>query len=227
MRWITNGIVLCLFSAVSFADASESAVYVDAFYGGEETGPAINDLPAKMLTLNISKEIVLVARRLGVNTNLLREEDRFVPDGQKISHLHSANAFAYLGIKIDHAERDCVHIIRPSETSSFRARDRSKNSSDDPFTLIAATVKKRSASFARVLQEKLSITSMCISMESSSDHLLEVSSHARPSIIIDFQTTGSGGSYLLDKKKMDEISASVSAAVDSYIKTQESSAGER
>jgi N-acetylmuramoyl-L-alanine amidase len=193
-------------------------VYVDAFYGGEETGPTINEVQAKILTLNIAKKIVRSVNSMGTGAHLLRKDDGFLSSGEKIRMLHKEDAKAYLGVKIDESERDCIHIVRPSEKSSYKRRDGSKLSSDDLFPNIAILVKKRSTSLANMLQEKLVKTSMCVSIETSSDQLLEASSHARPTVIVDFRTTGSRDSFLFDKKKMDEISATISLAIDSFTK---------
>jgi len=208
------------------ADAQErryAVVYLDPHYGGRENGPAIDrKSKGKDVTLALARAIQRELKDLKIETFLSRDEDIFIPSGDRWFYAKKKGAHIYLSLRLKAQGRDCVQLYYAKRQPLLRK-------SHDQRGLEAAVSDPRVEAMAReslrlseFLQKGLqgAAPALCGTVQTKKDVLFETSDF--PAVIVEFGAARHADqrSYVIDQAKIDAMAGSLAQAVKEFIEAE-------
>ncbi len=222
--FILYGANIC--SAATIVHTYKS-VYIDPFYGGENSGPIIAKThKAKDITLQIGKELQKKLEARGTNVNLSRNKDVLLASDMRIVSAKSLGADVYIGVRVSYQDNDCIrlyhlksHLIK-SKTSGDR------NSLEDIYKALEiddlAFESDRLATIISTKLEKVkAVACVSTSTQYNDDEVFDViASSPCPVVIVDFSVAKSAdiNSYILNSDKINKAINAISEAVMEFMK---------
>jgi len=220
--------LLCILSGreTDAADAQKhryAVVYVDPHYGGRENGPAIDrNVKGKDVTLALAQAIhrELLIRK--IETFLSRDEDIFIPSGDRWFFAKKKGAHIYLSLRLRSQDRDCVQLYyakRQPLQGNQRGRSVPEAVIFDPRVEAMVLESLRlSESLSKGL--KNAAPALCGAVETKKDVLFETSDF--PAVIIEFGAARRADrqSYVVDPAKVDVMAGSIAQAVKEFIEAE-------
>lgn len=197
-----------------------ASVYLDPHYGGRDNGPLIDKrYKGKDLTLGIARAIQQELSNTNIKAYLSREDDVYIPRGDRWFFAKKKGADIYLSIRLAHQDVDCIRIYygkrRPAETKYVKT-DAEKDAA------VFAAVEDRageSARLAELLSKGLRAgkAAPCSSVHTKKDIIFETADF--PAVIIEFGASRAAGqhSYIIDAAKINMIAQAIAAAVKEFI----------
>ena len=198
-----------------------SIVYLDPHYGGRENGPSIDKKnKGKDVTLALARAIHRELLNRKIETFLSRDEDIFIPSGDRWFYAKKKGAHIYLSIRLRSQDRDCVQLFYAKRQPLQRkAKDRSVPEAIDPQVEAMAQESLRlSESLQKGMQS--AVPALCGVVQTKKDVLFETSDF--PAVIIEFGAVRRADrqSYVLDPAKVDAMAASLAQAVKDFIEAE-------
>jgi N-acetylmuramoyl-L-alanine amidase len=205
------------------ADAQEhryAVVYLDPHYGGRENGPAIDrKSKGKDVTLALARAIQRALQNLKIETFLSRDEDIFIPSGDRWFYAKKKGAHIYLSLRLKVQGRDCIQLYYAKRQPLLRkSHDRRglEAAVSDPRVEAMARESLRLSEF---LQKGLqgAAPALCGTVQTKKDVLFETSDF--PAVIIEFGAARRADqrSYVIDQAKIDAMAGSLAQAVKEFI----------
>jgi N-acetylmuramoyl-L-alanine amidase len=229
---ITSSSLIILFSLLCVLSGREAdaagtqqhryaVVYVDPHYGGKENGPAIDRKnKGKDVTLALARAVRRELLNRKIETFLSRDEDIFIPSGDRWFFAKKKGAHIYLSLRLRAQDRDCVELYyakRPPLPRTTRdARNGYEASLSDP--RVEAMVRESlrlSESLSKGL--KGAAPAVCGTVQTKKDVLFETSDF--PAVIIEFGAARRADrqSYVIDPAKVDAMAVAIAQAVKDFI----------
>jgi N-acetylmuramoyl-L-alanine amidase len=205
------------------AGVGHNVVYIDPHYGGRDNGPVIDKKnKGKEVTLNIAQAIQRVLLNNQIKAYLSRDEDIFIPSGDRWFYAKKKGADIYLSLRLRLQDRDCVQIYyakrQPIRNKSANAEDAGKNVSH----VAGDAITKDSLTLAGLVSSSLKNNemSLCSTVNAKKDVIFETADF--PAVIIEFEISRDTGqrSYVLDPTKIDAIAKSIAIAIEEFIEVQ-------
>jgi N-acetylmuramoyl-L-alanine amidase len=200
-----------------------SIVYLDPHYGGRENGPSIDKKSkGKDVTLALATAIQRELQRRKIETFLSREEDIFIPSGDRWFYAKKKGAHIYLSIRLRVQDRDCVQLYyakRPPLPRMGRATSGYETVISDP--QVEAMVRE-SLRLSEFLSKGMlsAAPALCGTVQTKKDVLFETSDF--PAVIIEFGVARRADrqSYVIDPVKIDAMAGSIAQAVRDFIESE-------
>lgn len=198
-------------------------VYIDPHYGGRDNGPTVDKRnKGKEVTLNIAHVIQRELLSNQINAYLSRDDDIFIPSGDRWFYAKKKGADIYLSLRLRLQDRDCVQIYyakrQPIRNRSVTTEEAGKivsNVTDDAIT-------KESLMLANLVSNSLNNEemSLCGTVNAKKDIVFETADF--PAVIIEFGILREAGqrSYVLDPAEIDAIAKSIVIAIKKFIEVQ-------
>jgi N-acetylmuramoyl-L-alanine amidase len=220
--------LLCILSGRE-ADAASAqghryaVVYLDPHYGGKENGPSIDrKIKGKDVTLALAGAVRRELLKQKIETFLSRDEDIFIPSGDRWFYAKKKGAHIYLSLRLKAQERDCVQLYyakRPPLPRTTRAKNGYEAVISDP--KVEAMVRE-SLRLSEALAKGLkgAAPAVCGTVQTKKDVLFETSDF--PAVIIEFGAARRADqrSYVIDGAKVDAMAAAIAQAVKDFIKAE-------
>lgn len=217
--------LLCILSnrVSDAADAQKqryAVVYLDPHYGGRENGPSLD---RKNKGKDVTLALALALRRELLNRKvepfLSRDEDIFIPSGDRWFYAKKKGAHIYLSIRLRVQPRDCVQLYYAKrQPLPFKQRDKGV----PPETVLSDPRVEVTARESLRLAETLSkgLKNFCGGVQTKKDVLFETSDF--PAVIIEFGAARRADqrSYVVDPAKVDAMAGSLAQAVKDFIETE-------
>ncbi len=217
--------LLCILSgrdadAASAQEHRYAVVYLDPHYGGRENGPAIDRKnKGKDVTLALARAIQRELQNRKIEAFLSRDEDIFIPSGDRWFYAKKKGAHIYLSLRLRIQDRDCVQLYfakRAPLPRTTRSGIGYETAISDP--RIEATVRE-SLRLSESLSKGLTgaAPALCGAVETKKDVLFETSDF--PAVIIEFgaMRRADQQSYVIDPEKVDAMAGSIAQAVKAFI----------
>jgi N-acetylmuramoyl-L-alanine amidase len=198
-------------------------VYIDPHYGGRDNGPTVDKRnKGKDVTLNIAQVIQRELLSNQINAYLSRDDDIFIPSGDRWFYAKKKGADIYLSLRLRFQDRDCVQIYyakrQPIQNRSATSEEAGKivpNVTGDAIT-------KESLMLANLVSNSLKNKemSLCGTVNAKKDIVFETADF--PAVIIEFGILRETGkrSYVLDPAEIDAIAKSIAIAIKKFIEVQ-------
>ena len=220
--------LLCILSGqrTVAADAQEhryAVVYLDPDYGGRKNGPSIDrKIKGKDATLALGRAIQRELQNRKIEAFLSRDEDIFIPSGDRWFYAKKKGAHIYLSLRLRMQDRDCVQLYyakRPPLPRMTRTKIGYETAISDP--RVEALVRESlrlSESLSTGL--KSAAPAVCGAVQTKKDVLFETSDF--PAVIIEFGAARRGDtqSYVVDPARVDAMAASIAQAVNDFIEAE-------
>jgi len=204
--------VLFLFNLPAWSADSVSdhpvAVYLDPHYGGRENGPVFTkQAKGKDVTLALARAIQLELAQSNIKAYLSREDDVYIPRGDRWFFAKKKGADLYLSIRLSLQDRDCIqlyHAIRqPGALKSESGKD----------------MTKESAGLAGALAQNLknSAPKYCAVVRTKKDVIFETADF--PAVIVEIGVARAERqrAYVLDPDKSGELARAIAAGIKAFI----------
>ena len=197
-----------------------SAVYLDPHYGGRENGPRVDSKnKGKDVTLAIAKAIQRELSNNNITTYLSREDDVYIPRGDRWFFAKKRGADIYLSLRLILQDRDCVRLYygkrRPADLMSTKTHDLE---GDVPIDA-GEDRTQESIRLSELLSKSLkqSEQSLCSAVQTKKDVLFETADF--PAVIVEFGMAREKRlhSYVVDPAKIDLIAKSFAIAIKEFI----------
>jgi N-acetylmuramoyl-L-alanine amidase len=211
-------------SKADAADAQEhhyAVVYLDPDYGGRKNGPDIDRKhKGKDVTLALARAIQRELVNRKVETFLSRDEDIFIPSGDRWFYAKKKGAHIYLSLRLRVQNRDCVQLYYAKRQPLLRKphdrRSESEAAVSDP--RIEATARE-SLRLADFLQKGMqdAAPALCGTVQIKKDVLFETADF--PSVIVEFGAArrADGRSYVIDSAMVDPMAVSLAQTLKDFI----------
>ena len=208
------------------ADAQErryAVVYLDPHYGGRENGPAIDrKSKGKDVTLALARAIQRELKNLKIETFLSRDEDIFIPSGDRWFYAKKKGAHIYLSLRLKAQGRDYVQLYYAKRQPLHRkSHDRSglEAAVSDPRVEAMARESLRLSEFLQKGMQN-TVPALCGVVQTKKDVLFETSDF--PAVIIEFGAARRADqrSYVIDPAKVDAMAGSLAQAVKEFIEAE-------
>ena len=196
------------------------AVYLDAHYGGRDRGPVIGKkVLGKDVTVVLAKAIQRELMNFNIKAFLSRDEDIFIPLGDRWFHAKKKGADIYLSLRLRFQDKDCVQIY----TAKRRAYDdkTAKQSGREKAAPASADEDRarESSRLAVLLSKNIRDADRSLSsiVASKKDIIFETADF--PTVIAEFgiARTAQQHSYILEQAMIDSIAKSVATALKEFI----------
>ncbi len=217
--------LLCILSGLKAdtAGAQEhryAIVYLDPDYGGRKNGPDIDRKnKGKDVTLALAGAVQRELRNRKVEAFLSRDEDIFIPSGDRWFYAKKKGAHIYLSLRLRVRDRDCVQLYYAKRQPHLRKQhDRigPEAAISDPRV---AAMARESIRLADFLQKGMqhAAHALCGTVQTKKDVLFETSDF--PAVIIEFGATrrADGRSYVIDPAKVGSLAVSIAQSVKDFI----------
>ncbi len=197
-----------------------SVVYLDPHYGGRENGPTIDrKSKGKEVTLALARSIRQELIKRKIETFLSRNEDIFIPSGDRWFFAKKKGAHIYLSLRLRALDRDCVQLYYAKR----QPLQRKPHDRDGPGAAAADpqedAMVRESLRLSEALAKGLraSVPALCGTVQTKKDVLFETSDF--PAVIIEFGAArrADQSSYVVDPSKIDAMAASLAQAVRDFI----------
>jgi len=205
------------------ADSQEhryAVVYLDPHYGGRENGPAIDRKnKGKDVTLALARALQRELQNLKIETFLSRDEDIFIPSGDRWFYAKKKGAHIYLSLRLRVQGRDCVQLYYAKRQPPQRKpHDKSvpEAALSDPRVEAMARESLRLAEFLQKGMQHAA-PALCGTVQTKKDVLFETSDF--PAVIIEFGAIRRADqqSYVIDPGKIEAMAVSIAQAVKEFI----------
>lgn len=220
--------LLCLLSGrdADAADAQEhryAVVYLDPDYGGRKNGPSIDrKIKGKDATLALGRAIQRELQSRKIEAFLSRDEDIFIPSGDRWFYAKKKGAHIYLSLRLRMQDRDCVQLYyakRPPLPRTSRSAVGYETAISDPRVEAMVRESLRLSEFLSI-GLKSAVPAVCGAVQTKKDVLFETSDF--PAVIIEFGAARRGDqrSYVIDPAKVDAMAASLAQAVKDFMEAE-------
>ena len=207
-----------------YADGDRHAVvYIDPHYGGRDNGPVVDKKnKGKEVTLNIAQAIQRELLSNQIKTYLSRDEDIFIPSGDRWFYAKKKGADIYLSLRLRLQERDCIQIYyakrQPIRNTTVPTEEAGRNVPHGT----GDAITKESMMLAGLVSNSLKNNemSLCNAVNAQKDIVFETADF--PAVIIEFGISRETGqrSYVLDPAKINAIAKFIAIAVKEFIEVQ-------
>jgi N-acetylmuramoyl-L-alanine amidase len=197
-----------------------AVVYLDPHYGGRENGPAIDRKnKGKEVTLTLARAIQRELQNLKIETFLSRDEDIFIPSGDRWFYAKKKGAHIYLSLRLKAQGRDCVQLYYAKRQPLLRkSQDKSGPAAavSDPRVEAMARESLRLSEFLQKGMQH-AVPALCGTVQTKKDVLFETSDF--PAVILEFGAARRADqrSYMIDPVKIDGMALSIAQAVKEFI----------
>jgi N-acetylmuramoyl-L-alanine amidase len=197
-------------------------VYIDPHYGGRDNGPVVDKRnKGKEVTLNIAQVIQRELLSNQINAYLSRDDDIFIPSGDRWFYAKKKGADIYLSLRLRLQDRDCVQIYY-----AMRQQIRNRSATTEEAGKIVPyvtgdAITKESLMLADLVSNSLkNKTSLCSTVNAKKDIVFETADF--PAVIIEFGIMREAGqrSYVLDPAEIDAIAKSIAIAIKKFIEVR-------
>ena len=198
-------------------------VYIDPHYGGRDNGPVVDKRnKGKEVTLNIAQVIQRELLSNQINAYLSRDDDIFIPSGDRWFYAKKKGADIYLSLRLRLQDRDCVQIYY-AKRQPIRNRSATTEEAGKIVPYVTGdSITKESLMLADLVSNSLKNTemSLCGTVNAKKDIVFETADF--PAVIIEFGILREAGqrSYVLDPAKIDAIAKSIAFAIKKFIEVQ-------
>jgi N-acetylmuramoyl-L-alanine amidase len=208
------------------ADAQEhryAVVYLDPHYGGRENGPAIDRKnKGKDVTLALARAIQRELLNRKIETFLSRDEDIFIPSGDRWFYAKKKGAHIYLSLRLRAQDRDCVQLYY-AKRQPLQRKPHDKSVPEAPLSdPRVEAMARESLKLSEFLQKGLqsAVPALCGVVQTKKDVLFETSDF--PAVIIEFGVARRADqrSYVIDPAKIDAMAGSLAQAVKDFIEAE-------
>jgi N-acetylmuramoyl-L-alanine amidase len=200
-----------------------AVVYLDPHYGGRENGPAIDRKnKGKEVTLTLARAIQRELQNQKIETFLSRDEDIFIPSGDRWFYAKKKGAHIYISLRLRIQGRDCVQLYYAKRQPLLRKpHDRSgpEAAVSDPRVEAMARESLRLSEFLQKGMQH-AVPALCGTVQTKKDVLFETSDF--PAVIIEFGAARRADqqSFVVDPAKIDGMAGSIAQAVKDFIETE-------
>lgn len=211
-------------SKADAADPQEhryAIVYLDPDYGGRKNGPDIDRKhKGKEVTLALARAVQRELVNRKVETFLSRDEDIFIPSGDRWFYAKKKGAHIYLSLRLRAQNRDCAQLYYAKRQPLLRKpHDRRSESGAEVADPRVESMARESLRLAEFLQKGLQdvAPALCGTVQTKKDVLFETSDF--PAVIIEFGAArrADGRSYVIDPAKVDAMAVSLAQTLKDFI----------
>jgi len=186
-------------SAVSAGGDRPLVVYLDPHYGGKDNGPVITkEAKGKDITLAIARAIQQELTQNTIKAYLSREDDVYIPRGDRWFFARKKGADIYLSIRLNLQDDDCIQIFHAAKQ--------------------LGELKTESIRLASALSKSVkSAAPFCTVVRTKKDVIFETADF--PAVIVEFGVARSDrrGAYVLDDEKTGKIARAIAAGAKEFI----------
>lgn len=220
--------LLAVIVALSCRDAGAeghryAAVYLDPHYGGRENGPILDKKnKGKDVTLALAKAIHRELLNNKVETFLSRDEDVFIPSGDRWFFAKKKGADVYISLRLKFQTRECVQLYYGKRDQQDRRSKANNNTAKTPADPRDGVIVAESLRLSAVITDRLKSNDIasCGTVQAKKDVLFETADF--PAVIIEFGVVRARNrqSYVVDPAKVDIIAKSIAVAVKEFMAAQ-------
>ncbi len=208
----------------AFADGQRGvSVYLDPHYGGRDNGPVIDKkYRGKDVTLDIARAIRQELSNNNITSFLSREDDIYIPRGDRWFFAKKKGADLYLSIRLMLQDKDCVQIYHAGrQPGGFNPAGTREAYNGAPYAA-RETATKDSIRLSEVLLKSLKNNELlhCCSVHTKADVLFETADF--PAVIIEFGIARAERrhSYLHEPANREALAKSIAAAIKEFIEVR-------
>jgi len=174
------------------------------------------------VTLALARAIERELKNLKIETFLSRDEDIFIPSGDRWFYAKKKGAHIYLSLRLKAQSRDCVQLYYAKRQPLLRKpHDRSglEAAVSDPRVEAMARESLRLSEFLQKGMQN-TVPALCGVVQTKKDVLFETSDF--PAVIIEFGAARRADqrSYVIDPAKVDAMAGSLAQAVKEFIEAE-------
>ncbi len=188
------------------------SVYLDPHYGGRDNGPAIGNSKGKDITLAIAKAIRQELADNNIQTHLSREDDVYIPRGDRWFFAKKKGADLYLSIRLRLQDRDCVQLYAGRSLG---------NTAPNGSTYEDLT--KESDRLSALLSKSVRATDppRCSVVQTKKDVIFETADF--PAVIMEFgiSATSRKHAYVSAPAEISALAKSIAAAIKEFMEARQ------
>jgi N-acetylmuramoyl-L-alanine amidase len=217
--------LLCVLSGLEAAAAGTqehryAIVYLDPDYGGRKNGPDIDRKhKGKDVTLALARAIQRELVNRKIETFLSRDEDIFIPSGDRWFYAKKKGAHIYLSLRLRAQSRDCVQLYY-AKRQPLRRKPHDRSGLESVISdQRVESMARESIRLADFLQKDMqhAAPALCGTVQTKKDVLFETSDF--PAVIIEFSAArrADGRSYVIDLVRVDAMAVSIAQSLKDFI----------
>ncbi len=200
------------------------SVCLDPHYGGRDNGPALDKkYRGKDVTLDIARAIQQELSNDNITSFLSREDDTYIPRGDRWFFAKKKGADLYLSIRLVLQDRDCVQLYHAAHQPGMSSQDRPREAYKGSLYAARETATRDSFLLSDVLLKCLKNNDLlhCCSVHTKADVLFETADF--PAVIIEFGIARAQRqhSYMHEPANRETLAKSIAAAIKEFIEVRQ------